>query len=653
MLFERLLVENLGVFRGQHSLELLPTDPHRPIVLVGALNGSGKTTVIEALQLALYGKCAAYGWRGASSYPQYIEQIRNRHAKATETTVAEVTLRLADGRRLRVHRHWSFAKAQPREYLSVYLNDAVAPDLTLSETWEEEVERLLPARLSELFFFDGERIEKLADPAQSADVLRAAVASLLGLDLVDHLLADLEILRTRQRQRLLTDADRALLEALNAQHDTACQEREDLLQKRAAVAARLDHAQAERTAIDRRVREQGGDRFQQREQLASEVATEEGRISVMEQQLRQLAAGALPLQLMAPLLVPIREEAARKNHSMDARTKKAIRQELLKLSKWVDKRTFPKVVKQELHDYMRAAETRLSDEPSAVDDKLHWARLGTRLEGLLSAGLGDARDVATNLIAQLAVSGEKLHALQERLSQVPEQEQLAAILRAQGAAEATVSTLTAEAAQFDRQLQIVDRSLYGVTQQRATLLDRAMESSEATRISDYCQRSAKTLAEFRANLVQRRREQLEQLILEAFQLLARKSDLVGRVKLDNETMAVTLLTPDGQALVTQQLSAGERQLLAVAMLWGLARASGRPVPVVIDTPLGRLDGDHRRTLVERYFPDASHQVILLSTDQEVDADFSQLLDNSVAHRYLIGYDEARRSSAFSTGYFAG
>ena len=93
-------------------------------------------------------------------------------------------------------------------------------------------------------------------------------------------------------------------------------------------------------------------------------------------------------------------------------------------------------------------------------------------------------------------------------------------------------------------------------QQRALLLDRVIESSEATRISDYCQRSAKTLAEFRANLVQRRREQLEQLILEAFQLLVRKSDLVGQVKLDNETMAVRLLTPDGQTLVTQQLSAG-------------------------------------------------------------------------------------------------
>ena len=88
MLFERLLVQNLGVFRGEHALDLVPADPQKPIVLVGALNGSGKTTVIESLQLALYGKRAGYGWRGATAYAQYLEQVRNRNAKTTEPTVA-------------------------------------------------------------------------------------------------------------------------------------------------------------------------------------------------------------------------------------------------------------------------------------------------------------------------------------------------------------------------------------------------------------------------------------------------------------------------------------------------------------------------------------------------------------------------------------
>ncbi len=170
MLFERLFIQNLGIFTGEHTIDLLPKSRGKPIILVGALNGSGKTTVIESFQLALYGKRAKFGWRGTSAYPSYLAQVRNRHAKPADPTIAEITLKLSDGRRLRVRRQWDFAKDAPREYVSVYVGDNEAPDPTLSGAWDDEVERMLPARLSELFFFDGERIESLADPARSGDV---------------------------------------------------------------------------------------------------------------------------------------------------------------------------------------------------------------------------------------------------------------------------------------------------------------------------------------------------------------------------------------------------------------------------------------------------------------------------------------------------
>ena len=185
------------------------------------------------------------------------------------------------------------------------------------------------------------------------------------------------------------------------------------------------------------------------------------------------------------------------------------------------------------------------------------------------------------------------------------------------------------------------------------MLEEARDSDDADRAAAYCDRSTRTLAIFRANLVERRRRQLERLILEAFRVLARKDDLVCGIVIDPDELVVHLQGSDGREISAYQLSAGERQLLAIAILWGLAQASGRPVPVVIDTPLGRLDGEHRRALVERYFPDAAHQVILLSTDQEVDADYSRLLDDSVAHRYLIGYSAANQSSSFKPGYFGG
>jgi DNA sulfur modification protein DndD len=86
------------------------------------------------------------------------------------------------------------------------------------------------------------------------------------------------------------------------------------------------------------------------------------------------------------------------------------------------------------------------------------------------------------------------------------------------------------------------------------------------------------------------------------------------------------------------------------MLWGLAQASGRPLPVVIDTPLGRLDGIHRNHMIERYFPQASHQVILLSTDQEIDEAAWQKLRKHVGHTYQLKHDTATGATSAQTGY---
>lgn len=650
MLFERLLVQNLGVFRGEHSLNLLPPDPRRPIVLVGALNGSGKTTVIEALQLALYGKRAIYGWRGANSYPQYLDHVRNRHSNRSDPTITEVTLKLSDGRSLRVRRQWSFLKDSPREYLSVFINGSDQPDPSLSESWDEEIERLLPARLAELFFFDGERIEKLADPVKSADVLRAAVSSLLGLDLLDHLAVDLEIMRSRQRQRSLSEADQARLAALEAEQSVVAQQLEDVRDGKGRCNSRIAEATRELERVQFNLHEQGGDRFQQREKMSADRASAAARLAGAERHLREVAAGSLPLILVQTHLRTLIQEVSKKAKAASPESVKIVEDHLTRLIKWIEAQRYPGDVRKQLKRYLLGELELLRAADTSVGD-FDWRQLRPRLVAVAERRLKEARTGAAAVMREIREASECVHTLDEQLAHVPEHEQLAETFRKQGAAQAVLKEAVADLSTLEAQEQALVRRLEAVKRQRLDQLNKVVDASDASRLAEYCQRSIGTLAQFRSNLIRLRREQLERLILEAFQLLSRKGDLIGRLSLDPETMAISMKASDGSEVVAQQLSAGERQLLAVAMLWGLARATGRPVPVVIDTPLGRLDGEHRRTVVERYFPDAGHQVILLSTDTEVDATFSDLLDDSVAHRYLIGYDATAQSSSFVSGYF--
>jgi DNA sulfur modification protein DndD len=156
---------------------------------------------------------------------------------------------------------------------------------------------------------------------------------------------------------------------------------------------------------------------------------------------------------------------------------------------------------------------------------------------------------------------------------------------------------------------------------------------------------------FRMAVVGRNVSQIERLILESFQQLLRKESLISEIKIDPQTYAVELRGSDGKKLSTKRLSAGERQLLAVSMLWGLARASGRPLPAIIDTPLGRLDSSHRTHLIERYFPYASHQVLILSTDEEINQHYYEKLKPWIGRSYRLSFDDSSGATRIETGYF--
>ena len=130
-----------------------------------------------------------------------------------------------------------------------------------------------------------------------------------------------------------------------------------------------------------------------------------------------------------------------------------------------------------------------------------------------------------------------------------------------------------------------------------------------------------------------------------------KSYFIKSIKIDTSTFDLQIFEAKNVQVDTDILSAGERQLLAVAILWGLAKASSSAAPTVIDTPLGRLDSEHRLNLVEQYFPTASKQVILLSTDEEINQKYHKYMKPYLARSYKIEYDEKINGSKSTLGYF--
>ena len=183
------------------------------------------------------------------------------------------------------------------------------------------------------------------------------------------------------------------------------------------------------------------------------------------------------------------------------------------------------------------------------------------------------------------------------------------------------------------------------------LENESMSEASDTRALRYAQSSKSILKEFSEKMAARKTKDLEAEFLRSMEKLARKSDMDMRAKIDPVNFRVELVRKDGTKINKNELSAGEKQIYAISILEALARTSGRKLPIIIDTPLGRLDSHHRENLVKHYFPHASHQVIILSTDTEIDQNYVSQFSSYISHAFRLNYNKTEESSSAVEGYF--
>ncbi|MDU3721900.1 MAG: DNA sulfur modification protein DndD [Clostridium celatum] len=98
-------------------------------------------------------------------------------------------------------------------------------------------------------------------------------------------------------------------------------------------------------------------------------------------------------------------------------------------------------------------------------------------------------------------------------------------------------------------------------------------------------------------------------------------------------------------------SKGEKQIYILCLIWALIKSSGVEVPFIIDTPYARIDESHRKTLTVDYLPNISKQVIILSTNEEIDSNLYNVIKPYICDEYLLLYNERARKTEVKKGYF--
>ena len=301
MIFQELVLENFGPYKGRQVFNLCPGQEQQTIVLFGGMNGGGKTTLMDAIRLALYGHRAPCSTRGNLSYAEFLKQCINRQAQeAVVELVFQQTLNNeAQPTEFRIYRTWT-EQTTNRDTLRILTNGEVSPDL--AQKWDERIEDLLPLGISRLFLFDGEQVGELADQDTLPQSVTSAIRSLLGLELPDRLSADLDVLTSRKRKALATAQEQAHLEVIEQRLEAQEQERRTTKKKMAAIQQKLEQAEEKLRQAEERFLSEGGKIAAEQTQQETQLQQARNAADSHRATLREIAAGVLPLALIQPLL---------------------------------------------------------------------------------------------------------------------------------------------------------------------------------------------------------------------------------------------------------------------------------------------------------------------------------------------------------------
>jgi DNA sulfur modification protein DndD len=657
---------NFKGFKELHKIDSLDKNlsDSQNVILIGGLNGAGKTTFLEALFLCFYGVNAnkLYPSRGAKSenYNSFLAALLNNEIKSAgninaemyiEVFLKDVELAANFTRDISLKRSWEFTfrndEMKHEESFVILENGKPIDEIDPSE-YEDKIQSLLPYNVSQFFFFDGEKIQDFASDTDNE--FANSLKDVLGINLYTTLADDIKQVRSRILNEYNKNKDSSIkvkdkekeIEEQNKLIDDNRMEITELNEVIAKLDEDSEKIKAE-TKRATRISANSRENYQaEKEKLINEK-------EYLEKQYVEQSKDYLPFILTYSLCTEIEEQL--------------FTEEKIKGLQAAQKEVEPKID--------GIVEAIFQGEPQEVKLKPPQKKYYQyKIDEVIRKFLLDGKNVEideSELIHNLSEPDAKklksfikelreinitlLHSKADRLKQIDiALDRIRQTESRSGSNSNEVQNLFDKindlATEIGRKKQKVDdlihqnreaEKLIGSIEGELKKIQNTAELNKKHKKQvEYCERMQLVIKDFQKQYQAKRTHELETSIKEMWNKLSHKEKFVKNIRvLPDSNFEVKLYDNFESEIDKTKMSAGEREIYAIALLWALVQVSGKKLPIVVDTPFGRLDSIHRKNLLENYFPQASHQVILLSQDEEIVNEYYKIIKPCIAREYTF------------------
>lgn len=650
-------------FKTYLNLDLdISVEPEKPIILIGGKNGGGKTTLFEAIYGALYGL--------KINNEKQFKELLNAGAigKEEEKIILELYFTgkvLNEDQQYVLTRTYALnTSKQPVESVKLNMNGTIflygtaTPPAQRAEQ-EAQVNKIikanLPQELSRYFLFDAMEAGSLLKEDQLNRVIKENIENVMGFNKYLQLAkASENLYQQYTAQRIQVENEKQeylkLLDEKKKHEEnlkTIKNSLQDALQYSVAnkeLYENLKLGQNQEVTIKNKI-----------EQSKSQIENIKKKENIYRDEVDDYVKD-IELNVCIPKLIESiktevnlihkakSEQEQSNNINLNPDQVEAISYTILQYLK-SNNLVLKDISLEELVDYVMASTKSITKNNDY--DFLEFSEIKA-LENLLNTKTNNIFPILNQQQVELNVAVNQIPILESQIEQLRLQisGRDYVLLKNYEDNEATIKKLEIQIGEVEKEIAKVDKRLHQFDIQTNQEPDPKYEALG----------KLKTFFEDIANqLLKVKKQQIENKMKQDLNInLAAYQDVISKVELSENLSNLTfkIFHKSGNEIYLNQLNTASKQVVVQVLLKALHEFGDYDPPVMIDTVMGVLDETSRATVLENYFPELSHQTILLSSDSEIrpNSDFLKI-EPFISKCLTLERDRERQLTDVIDGYF--
>lgn len=713
MKINKILLYNFNSYEGLNEFDFTSQDPEKNIILIGGRNGAGKTSLFTAIKIALYGPLA-FGYVSVNPhYISKIKDCINSKAykKDVVESRVQITISLMVEREIKeyeITREWDYTKQKLEEKYYVKINGLLLDEQQLSY-FQNYLQGLVPPDLFEFFLFDGEEVGSIFSTSLYNSYVKNAIYTLCRLDIFEIVRRytngyagkaagkDEEGLY-RQYDELCEKANE--IEAKKVKIEKQIISAQEMLEKIETELIEVETAFKNAGGITKAKRQKLAKEFEEAEYIKTESLT---RIKVFVEGLMpffivkdftEKITAQMDFEEKSEIYYYVQQKLKKKEIKAVLNEKIDVNDEAVEiLMEFLLKKFEPKGFREDvqpMHDLSREDIRRVNSMISVLDD------FDTQ--------------VMIDLVNRRKVAADRTTEINKILKSAMTDEDAGRFAEQENALLKKKEELIKKVYEDQKQVDKIVEELAVVGQQRDRVFQSLRDNAQNKHVLELSSGLNQMMNVMLSNKTVSIRRKLEELIVGKLKHIYRKNNLIVHIEIEEdfqfnlyqnakytttelehliknlgkdsfsveigkqgqsrlfELYKVNSLNQLQQALSNagnnshsevdlykridlSRLSKGERQIFILSLYWAIIELSGQDIPFVIDTPYARVDSEHRREISEKFFPNISKQVIILSTDEEINEEYYEIIKPYVAKEFLLVNEESQNRTTVEQHYF--